>query len=311
VAVTLRVAERMEEGAAEIGELAAACGADTDALGRVLRHLAGKGVFEEPAPGRFLLNDAARGLMDSGFRLGLDLDSFGGRMAHAWSTLLPAVRTGKPAFHEVFGRPFWEDLEAHPEISERFDALIGPEGHGIPDPRVLLNPDDWKWIKTVVDIGGGTGSLLAEVLRAHPDVRGILVDLPGTVARSAKLFEAAGVADRASAIGQSFFEPLPAGADVYLMKSVLSDWPDTEASRLLRSCAAALGPSGRLVLLGEVSPGERASPELLMLVLLGGRTRTFAEFRTMATGAGLEVRASGRLPSGRFAVECGAAKTAS
>ena len=137
-----------------------------------------------------------------------------------------------PAYHTVFGRRFWEDLAAHPEVSASFDALMGPSGHGIPDPEVLVS-GGWESVRTVVDVGGGTGSLLAEILRKRPTLRGTLVDLPATVARSAEVFHAAGVADRVTALGQSFFEPLPAGADLYLLKNVLGDWPDREALVIL------------------------------------------------------------------------------
>ena len=142
-------------------------------------------MFEEPAPGTFALNDAARPLLDEGVVLGFDLDSFGGRMAHAWNRLLTAVRTGRPAYHEVFGRPFWDDLQAHPEIAERFDALMGPAGPRHARPGGAAVGLTGSASGTVVDVGGGTGTLLAEVLRAHPAVRGTLVDQPATVARAA------------------------------------------------------------------------------------------------------------------------------
>jgi SAM-dependent methyltransferase len=303
VAVTLRVAEHISAGHEQIEDLAAAAGADPDALSSVLRQLASKGLFEEAATGRFVLNDAARILMDPGTRAGFDLDGFGGRMAHSWSTLLKAVRTGRPAYRDVFGRDYWDDLEHNPKIAESFDLLMGP-GHGPTDPEVLLNPADWDSVHTVVDVGGGTGMQLAAVLRARPHLRGILVDLPRTVARSGEIFETAGVAGRATAVGQSFFDPLPAGADVYFMKSVLADWPDQEARALLARCAEAARPHGRVVILNGVSPGDRPSPELLMLVLVGGKNRSLEQFRHLAREAGLEVRAHGNNPAGRFIVEC-------
>jgi SAM-dependent methyltransferase len=305
VVATLRIADHIAAGIDQIEDLAAASGSDCDSLHRVLRHLVPKGLFEEPAPGRFALNEPARGLLDSSGRLGLDLDGFGGRMAHAWGSLLGAVRTGAPAYHTVFGRPFWEDLQAHPDIAASFDALMGPAGHGTPDPEVLVSRG-WESVRTVVDVGGGTGSLLAEIVRARPAVRGTLVDLPRTVARSGEILQAAGVADRVTAVGQSFFDPLPAGADLYLLKNVLSDWPDREAMAILRRCAEAARPAGRVVVLGGVSPdeGRAPSPALLMMVLVGGKERTLAEFRELARAAGLEVQAAERQPSGRFVVEC-------
>ena len=303
VVVTLRIAEHIAAGITHIDALAAAAGAHRDSLHRVLRHLAGRGVFEEPSPGRFALNDPARALLEPPIRLGLNLDSFGGRMAHAWGSLLTAVRTGTPAYHEVFGRPFWEDLQAHPDIAASFDALMGPEGHGPPDPDVLPR-GDWESIRTVVDVGGGTGALLAEILRARPAVRGTLVDRPATVALSAETFQKAGVAERATTAGQSFFEPLPAGADLYLLKSVLSDWPDPEATAILRRCADAARLTGRVVLLNGVTSDDNPSPDLLMMVLVGGKNRTLTEFRELARASGLEVQAARPHASWRFLVEC-------
>jgi hypothetical protein len=304
VVATLRVADHIVAGKTQIEEIAAATGADCDYLYRVMRHLAGKGVFEQPAPGNFALNDVSKGLLDEGMRMGLDLDGIGGRMALAWSSLLSAVRSGKPAYHEVFGRPFWEDLDAHPQIAESFNALMGVAGHGVPDANVLADPADWASIHAVVDVGGGTGALLAEVLRAHPHVRGTLVDLPRVVARSDEVFRAAGVADRVTVVGQSFFDPLPAGADLYLLKSVLGDWPDREATAILMRCAEAARPNGRVVAFIQAGPGQEASPGLLMMVLLGGKERSLAEFSELAREAGLEVRATGRQASGRVFVEC-------
>jgi SAM-dependent methyltransferase len=238
-------------------------------------------------------------------RLGLDLDGFGGRMAHAWNSLLAAVRTGAPAYHTVFGRPFWEDLAAHPAIAASFDALMGPAGHGVPDPEVPIT-GGWESVQRIVDVGGGTGALLAEILRARPQVRGTLVDLPSTVARSAAIAQTAGVTDRFTALGQSFFDPLPPGADLYLLKSVLCDWPDREATDILRRCAEAARPAGRVVVLNGVSPDEDGAPDpaLLMMVLVGGRDRTLTEFRTLAQAAGLEVQAAHRPAPDRFVVEC-------
>jgi SAM-dependent methyltransferase len=304
VVATLRIADHMVAGDTEIGQLAAASGADRDSRHGVLRHLVSKGLFQEPAPGRFALNEAARALLEEPVRLGLDLDSFGGRMAHAWGTLLSAVRSGKPAYHEVFGRGFWEDLDAHPDIAASFDALKSPTGHGVPDSQVLVNPANWESVRTVVDVGGGTGALLAEILRARPEVRGTLADLPRTVARSGEVFQAAGVADRVTMVGQSFFDPLPGGGDLYLLKSVLGDWPNREATAILRRCAEAARPSGRVVVFTGAGPGEDASPELLVMALVGGRGRTLDEFGEMAGEAGLEVRAVGRQASGRVIVEC-------
>lgn len=230
VVATPRIADRIGAGNTEIDNLAAASGADPDSLRRVLRHLVSKGLFEEPAPGRFALNEVARALLEDQVRLGLDLDGFGCRMAHAWGTLLSAVRRGRPSYHEAFGREFWEDLDAHPDVAASFDALMGPAGHGVPDSLVIVDPADWESARSVVDAGGGTGALLAEIL-----------------------------------------------------KSVLDDWPDREATAILRRCAETARPSGRVVVVTGARPGEDASPALLMSAArLGEATLDMAKPRRPA-----------------------------
>src|SRR5208282_790563 len=212
VAATLHIPELISAGHHDIAELAAAAGCDQDALHAVLGHLVSRGVFAADAPGRFSCNRAAEELADpSRF---IDLDGIGGRMAHTWGTLLDYVRTGEPAYQQVCGLPFWEDLAAHPRIAADFDALMAPAGHGLPDFDIELS-GGWEPIRTVVDVGGGTGAMLASLLRRHPQVKGILVDLPGTVARSNETIQESGVASRATVRGQSFFDPLPGGADLY------------------------------------------------------------------------------------------------
>jgi 2,7-dihydroxy-5-methyl-1-naphthoate 7-O-methyltransferase len=302
VAATLRIPEHIEDGHADVGDLAAAAGCDADALHAVLAYLASKGVFVQESPGRFACNRPAEQLANP--RRFLDLEGFGGRMAHAWGTLLEYVRTGQPAYATVFGRPFWEDLAAHPKIAADFDALMGPAGHGVPDFDIELT-GGWQRVRSMVDVGGGTGAMLACLLRRHPEVRGTLVDFPATVARAAEVINAAGVADRVTLAGQSFFDPLPAGADLYLLKSVLNDWPDEPTVAILRRCAEAARPAGTVVVLGGVSPDQ--APPLLAIDMLvaGGKTSTLAQFAELARQAGLTVLAARHQSINRFVVELG------
>src|ERR1700745_469067 len=259
VAATLRIPEHIAAGHVGIADLAAAAGCDADALHAVLGHLVSKGVFAEESPGRFACNQAAEQLASMPF---LDLDGIGGRMAHTWGTLLDYVRIGQPAYQQVFGRPFWEDLAAHPRIGAEFDALMGPAGHGVPDFDIELS-GGWDGVRTVVDVGGGTGAMLASLLRRHPRARGILGVLRGRVPRPGEIIESSGVGDRVTVEGQSFFDPLPAGADLYLLKSVLNDWPDDPTGAILRRCAEAAGVAGpatttraTIAVLGGVSADE-------------------------------------------------------
>src|SRR3954467_6741301 len=277
-AATLKIAERID-GETGAGELAAAAGCDREALHDVLSHLVSKGVFEEPSPGRFALNDAAKELFAaSSF---LSLDGIGGRMAYAWSTLPTYVKTGRPGYADVFGLPFWEDLAAHPDVAASFDDLIGPGGHGTPEARFDL-VGGWEGIRTVADVGGGTGAMLRELLRIRPELSGVLVDLPGTVARAEGDFERA---------GQSFFDPLPA-ADLYVVRHVINDWPLDDQVRILRNCRP------QVAVIGGVRPDDAPRRLVIETVLLGGRTSGLAQFRELAREAGLEVIAAGEQPPG-------------
>ena len=302
VAVTLRIAEHLAAGEMAIASLAAAARCDARVLQLMLRHLVTKGFFAEAEPGRFALNEPARQLMSPAARLGMDLEGFGGRMAYAWGSLLSFVRTGAPAYHEIFGMPFWEDLDAHPEVAASFDSLIGPGGHGAFSPDFEL-AGGWENVRHIVDVGGGTGAMLAAVLRARPGLRGTLLDLPRTVERSREIFRDAGVADRVTLAGQSFFDPLPAGADLYLLRGVVNNWPDAQAGLLLRRCAEAARPNARVVVLKSVGPDDSRPALTIDVLLTGGQHRTVAEFRTLAAQAGLSIVRAGQQPA-YFVVEC-------
>jgi 2,7-dihydroxy-5-methyl-1-naphthoate 7-O-methyltransferase len=279
---TLKIAERID-GVAEVGELAAVAECDREALHDVLSHLVSKGVFEEPSPGRFALNDAARELFAaSAF---LSLDGIGGRMAYAWSTLPTYVKTGRPGYADVFGLPFWEDLAAHPDVAASFDDLIGPGGHGAPDARVDLR-DGWEGIRTVVDVGGGTGAMLSELVRRHPGLHGVLFDLPEVVA---------GVEPPAAVevVSGDFLAGVPAG-EAYVVSRILHGLDDVKAALVLANIRAAARPGACVLLIEAVIPGGNAPNgskwlDLLMLVLTGGRERTEEEWRALLARAGLAV----------------------
>jgi hypothetical protein len=301
VAATLRIGDHITAGRTDIGALAAAAQCDRDALHAVLSHLVSRGVFTEDSPGRFSCNRAAEELAEA--RRFIDLDGIGGRMAHTWGTLPDYVRTGQPSYQKVFGRPFWEDLAAHPRIAADFDALMGPVGHGVPDYDIELS-GGWEAVRTVVDVGGGTGALLASLLRRHPPARGILVDLPGTVARAAETMKEAGVADRVTVEGQSFFDPLPAGADLYVLSKVLNDWPDEPTVAILRRCAEAARPHGRIAVLGGVAADDSPRSLGIDMLVAGGKTSTLTQFTALARRAGLDILAAGPQSSGRYLVQC-------
>lgn len=309
VAATLRVADLIREGNTRADDVAVKAGADPDAVGRLLRYLAARGFFRQVAPGVFELAELAGPLLDdhpAGRRARLDLDGMGGRIDGAGAGLLRAVRTGRPAYADVFGLPFWEDIAAHPDMSPSFDDIMA--GH-LPWFGEIVQGHPWHGVRHVVDVGGGVGTLLAAILLANPDIHGTLVDQPATVAEGREFLAAQGLADRTETVAGNFFDPLPGGADVYLLSNILHDWCDEDALRILRRCADAAGATGRTLIADRVVDQAEDSAlvttlDLRMLVLLGGRERTFAEWLALVGGAGLRVVSTERRDGGATLLSC-------
>ncbi|MGW0803402.1 methyltransferase [Nonomuraea sp. NPDC002799] len=309
VAASLRLADLMAGDAVPVEELARRSGTDVDALGRLLRHLVCRGVFAEREPGRFAVNEPAALLASdhpSGMRAWLDLDGFGGQMDLAFTGLLHTVRTGQPAWETVFGAPFWHHLAANPELRASFDATMATGADYVAD---AAGGYDWSGARHVVDVGGGTGALLAEVLRANPEVRATLVDLPDTVDRGRRHLAERGLETRCEFAGQSFFDPLPAGGDVYVLRRVLHDWGDDDALLILRRCAEAAGRHGRVVVIetpggsGD-APAMFAEMNLRMLVLSGGGERTVEDYLAITADAGLDLAGVRHTALGHVILDC-------
>ncbi|MEU7897313.1 methyltransferase [Nonomuraea sp. NPDC049152] len=309
VAASLRLADLMADDAVPVEELARRSDTDADALGRLLRHLVCRGVFAEREPGRFAVNELAALLASdhpSGMRARLDLGGFGGQMDLAFTGLLHTVHTGQPAWETVFGAPFWRYLAANPEMSVSFDAVMATAGDQVAD---AAGGYDWSGVRHVVDVGGGTGALLAEVLRANPDLRATLVDLPDTVDRGRQYLAERGLETRCEFVGQSFFDPLPTGGDAYVLRRVVHDWGDDDALLILRRCADAAGQYGRVIVIESHGgsgddPAMFAEMNLRMLVLSGGRERTVEDYIAIAAEAGLHLADVHSTPLGHVVLDC-------
>jgi SAM-dependent methyltransferase len=304
VAATLRLADLIASGVNGLEQLAARSGAHQDALRRLLRYLACRHVLTITADGSYALTARGECLLDahpSGLRARLDLRAPVGRDRLAFAYLLEAVLTGEPVHERMFGRPFYAEHSAS-GLDEAFDHAMA--ARSAMRAAGAMAGYDWTAVQHVIDVGGGTGVLLAAILRAIPTIHGTLVDQPATAARARRALAAAGVADRCEIAAGSIFEPLPAGGDVYLLSSILHDWPDDQAQLILRRCAEAAGPGGRVLIMGRVPSGEemnvdhRGDPawldwtdlDLFMLVSPGGRERTLGEYRSLAAGAGMSLR---------------------
>lgn len=295
VAATLRLADHIAAGRTTAEALAGVVDADRDALGRLLDHLVTAGVLTRDGRGGYGLAALGEQLRDddpSGARGFLDLDGAVGRADQCLVQLLHTVRTGEAAFPRQFGRPFWDDLSADAGLAASFDALMG-DRLATDGPAVVAGYP-WGELGHVVDVGGGNGSLLIAILRAHGGLRGTVVDLAGAATRAEEAIAAAGLADRAGVWAGSFFDPLPGGAGGYVLSGVLMDWSDEDAVRILGRCAEAAAGTGRVLVVEETIGREGGgSPDtagdLRMLAFCRGRERSLGQLRELAGTVGLAV----------------------
>jgi hypothetical protein len=294
VAATLGIADRLAEGARGVDDLANATGTHPASLYRLLRMLAGAGVFSEEADGRFALTPLGGSLRSEGPESVRDWALFVGspEMWETWGGLRETIVDGEAAFPRMHGVALWQYMAAHPELGGPFNRWMSRQSDQ--HNAAVVASYDFSPFRVVADIGGGQGSSMAAILRANPTVRGILLDLPEVVAHPVPL-EEAGVAERCEVIGGDMLQSVPNGADVYLIKRVLMDWGDEQAARILRNCAGALPEDGKVLAVEMVlPPGNDPSPGkafdmLMLLVHAGARIRTEAEFRDMFAAAGLRL----------------------
>jgi hypothetical protein len=280
IAADLGIADALAAGPRRVDDLARETGANADSLQRILRALASDGVFEEVSSGVFGNTDTSE-LLRSGGRWRDFAHLFGG-VWHRTAGELEA-QTGGAAFPRTFGSDFWPWLAAHPEERAAFDRAMV---EGLERRLERLAPVEWQGDETVVDVGGGNGSLLVALLDRHPGLRGIVFDLPETNRDEAALGE------RCTFVAGSFFERVPPG-DVYILGTILHDWPDEEATAILRTIRAAAPDHARLLVLDSVVPAGNDPNgakwlDLLMLALLGGRERDEAQWHALFAGTGFE-----------------------
>lgn len=281
IVADLRIAERLVDGPRPVEDLAREAGVEADVLHRLLRALASDGVFAEEEPGVFRNTDGSELLRRPGWAEFAHL--FGGVFYQAVADLDRAARTGTATFPDTFGSDFWSWLGARAEERAVFDrAMAG----GKERSAERLADLEWRDGETVVDVGGGNGTLLVELLRHRSELRGIVFDLPETDRDEDAL------GDNIEFVAGSFFERVPAG-DAYVLSAILHDWNDERATAILRTVRASAPHDARVLIVESViPPGNEPNGakwlDLLMLVLAGGRERTEREWRALLEGAGLE-----------------------
>lgn len=279
IVADLRVADALAGGPRDVADVAREVGAAPDALHRLLRALASEGVFAEEAPGVFR-NTPASELLRPGSGWGDFAHLFGGVWLRAVEGLGAA---GEPAFERLFGTDFWSWLAEHPDERAAFDRAM-EEGK---ERRIeRLAALEWRGGETVVDVGGGNGSLLMGLLQRHAGLSGIVFDLPETVRDEQALGE------RCTFVAGSFFESVPAG-DAYVLSTVLHDWDDEQATAILRTIRLSAPDHARLLVIDAVvddgnDPDGAKWLDLLLLVLFGGRERHEAQWRELLAAGGFE-----------------------
>jgi hypothetical protein len=286
----LGVADQVSAGSPRpVSALAAATDAHERSLHRALRFLASHGVFTETAPGVFdhtPLSAALRDDAPGSYRAGARMFH---RMFPGWDGLDHAIRTGESGFAKVYGVPVFDYIAAHPDLGPFVDAGM-TSFHGY-ETGAMLDAYDFGGIRVLADVGGGNGSLLAEALRRHPSMRGLLFDLGHVAGRAAARLAGAGLADRCRVVEGSFFEGVPAGADAYLFRHIIHDWTDEQCVQILSHCRQVIPDDGRLLVVECVVPsGNEPSVakdfDILMMTFPGGMERTADEFRDLFARAG-------------------------
>lgn len=278
-AARLRIADLLKEGPLDAVTLAERTGSTVDALERTMRLLVAVGVFERRADGRFANNKTSSGLIsgsDAGVRGFVDF--FGHEpLIRSWLGIPARIRDGTTNFSGIHGRPVWEWMASERAVQEAFVEGMASMTEVIAPAIAAAYP--WDEVRTVCDVGGGVGITLAAALRRHGHLRGMLFDSASMLGEAGAHLARHGVAERVTLHAGSFFEAIPRGADAYLLKTVLHNWDDADAVRILQQCRGAMEPGHRLVVadfLDEPDPISTLVPymDIAGMMIFSGRERS-------------------------------------
>jgi hypothetical protein len=286
--VALGVPDLLAAGPRTADDLAAATGAQPRVLARLMRALAAAGVFKQTPTMEYELTSV-------GTLLRSDVDAsvapvalmHGDQVFRAFADIMHTVRTGEPAFAHVYGLPFYDYLDAHPDAAAIFNASMGDQ----PTPTGFTDVDLTS-VRHLVDIGGGNGALLDDVLARYPQMNGTLVERADAIAAAADRFDASGATERVTLVEGDFFAGVPAGADAYVLSRVLHNWNDEHVLDILAQVYFSAEPGARLYVLEEILPDDSPAAgmvDLLMLVTLEGFDRTGVEYSALLVKAGFTV----------------------
>ena len=288
--------------------LAAELGLSAPHLLRFLRGLVTIGICEERSDGSFTLTTLGQSLKPgSPSRLGEKVTIVVEQYWRPWANVLHTLQCGEPAFEHVFGTDVWAWRNENFRCGDIFAAYLAGETFAHAGP--IVEALDLAGVGRVADIGGGHGGLLAAILRTHPDMRGILFDLPETIIGAKKFLKSHGVLDRVTLAGGDFLAEIPVEADLYVLKSVLQHWDDVAARAILESCRDAMPARARLAIVERLLPEQAHDDpsavmiDLHMMVISGGRARALQELERLLSQAGLTVSKVHATSSGLSVIE--------
>lgn len=308
VVAKLGIADRLASGPMSAQELAVASGAHPSALYRVMRALAGLGVFHERTDARFELTEFAQPLRsDTVGSLHALAVSYGESWWwQSWGKTLQCVKQGMTAFELLDGRGIFDFLREQPDAAAVFNANMAAMTAGSADSVVAAV--DWSGAGCVVDLGGGRGVLLSAVLRSQAGLNGVLFDQPAVVEGAGAFLREFVRAGRCQIVAGDIFASVPRGGDTYILKEVIHDWDDARCVEILRKCRSAMPDTGRLLIVERVigppnAPSEGKIIDIVMLVMAGGKERTLDEYRELLERAGLRLRDTHPTASGLDVLE--------
>ncbi|NJM05810.1 methyltransferase [Candidatus Gracilibacteria bacterium] len=293
VVANLGIADHIAQGRNSIEELAKLTGTHPPSLLRVLRALASVGVFHENEDGQWSLTELGEGLrsdVPQSQRAWVQL--YGGVQQRAWFDLLYSVQTGKPAFPHVFNQPYYDYMASHPEIAALTDIAMDQSVDAwLSD---IAHLPLWHAAKSVTDIGGGHGALLARILPIYSHLQGIVFDLPHVTAGASAIVKKAGIESRCTIVSGDMLASIPKGSDTYILSRVLLNWSDEQCITILQNCREALSPTGKLLVIDAVAPDEPlpsgiALWDVFLLVIYGARVRKMDDFIKLLQAANLQV----------------------
>lgn len=260
---------------------------------RILRGLVLYGLLAQEENGRFKLTELGECLRtdisDSMYERAIGIPL----RYRAWGALLHTIQTGEIAFNHVFNMGFFEYCAQNREFGEQFDRYMVNRTSKLTEG--IIAAYDFSSFKKIVDVGGGSGTLITEILKADPHMTGILYDMESVVGSARKYLRDEGVTERCEIVSGSFFDSIPEGGDGYILKSILHDWDDDSCLRILKNCHRAMEEKSKLLVMEHVMSErvDQSTPvvdsDLRMMVVLGGKERTETEYRSLFASAGFNL----------------------